>query len=36
MSEKIFVEKFVRPFKNHVSGLTDDYASKVWGEAIVD
>ncbi|TKW35854.1 hypothetical protein SEVIR_2G402501v4 [Setaria viridis] len=36
MAEKIFVEKFVRPFKNHVPGLTDDYASKCLGEATVE
>jgi mTERF domain-containing protein len=35
MAEKDFVEKFVRPFKNHVPGLTDDYASKCLGEATV-
>jgi len=34
MGEKIFVEKFVHPFKNHVPGLTDDYASKCWGKAM--
>ncbi|RCV13998.1 hypothetical protein SETIT_2G391800v2 [Setaria italica] len=36
MAEKIFVGKFVRPFKNHVPGLTDDYASKCLGEATVE
>jgi mTERF domain-containing protein len=34
MAEKIFVQRFVRPFKNHVPGLTDDY-SKCLGEATV-
>ena len=34
MGEKIFVEKFVHPFKNHVPGLTDDYASKCWGKTM--
>ena len=33
MSEKIFAEKFVHPFKNLVPGLTDDYASKCLGKA---
>jgi mTERF domain-containing protein len=36
MIEKIFVEKFMRPFKDHVTGLTDDYASKCLGEATVE
>lgn len=31
MGEKIFAEKFVHPFKNHVPSLTNDYASNVWG-----
>ncbi|CAN6201633.1 unnamed protein product [Urochloa humidicola] len=30
-SEKIFVEKFVRPFKNNIPGPIDDYASKYLG-----
>ncbi|PUZ61221.1 hypothetical protein GQ55_4G258700 [Panicum hallii var. hallii] len=34
MGEKIFVEKYVHPFKNHVPGLTDDYVSKCWGKAM--
>ena len=34
IGEKIFVEKYVRPFKNHVPGLTDDYASKCWRKAM--
>ncbi|KAF8693456.1 hypothetical protein HU200_038853 [Digitaria exilis] len=32
MAEKAFVEKFVHPFKNHVAGLTDDYAAKCMGK----
>nr|CAB3458630.1 unnamed protein product [Digitaria exilis] len=28
MAEKDFVKKFVLPFKNHVPGIIDDYASK--------
>jgi mTERF domain-containing protein len=36
MAEKNFVEKFVRPYKIHVPGLTDDYASKCLGEATVE
>jgi mTERF domain-containing protein len=33
MIEKIFVEKFMRPFMDHVTGITDDYASKCLREA---
>nr|CAB3458631.1 unnamed protein product [Digitaria exilis] len=33
MAEKIFLKKFVLPFKNHVPGIIDDYASKCLGEA---
>ncbi|CAL5084093.1 unnamed protein product [Urochloa decumbens] len=33
MAEKEFVEKFVHPFKNHVPGLANDYASKCLGKA---
>ena len=34
MGDKIFLQKYVHPFKNDVPGLTDDYASKCWGKAI--
>jgi mTERF domain-containing protein, mitochondrial len=27
VGEKLFVQKFVHPYKDHVPGLTDDYAS---------
>jgi mTERF domain-containing protein, mitochondrial len=27
VGEKMFVQKFVHPYKDHVPGLTDDYAS---------
>ncbi|KAF8722527.1 hypothetical protein HU200_022354 [Digitaria exilis] len=33
LAEKIFVEKFVHPFENHVPGLAEDYASNCLGEA---
>jgi len=32
--EKIFVEKFVHPFKKQVPGLIDDYASKCLGKVM--
>ncbi|XP_062228488.1 transcription termination factor MTERF4, chloroplastic-like [Phragmites australis] len=33
MAENIFLQKFVHPYKDHVPGLTDDYASRCSGKA---
>ncbi|KAF8752441.1 hypothetical protein HU200_002792 [Digitaria exilis] len=33
MSEKMFIAKFVHPYKNQLPGLVDDYASKRLGKA---